>query len=131
MEVMPFKFEDDATVDHIKAAYRIIDEYRYKIKALKKESIKQREMVDLFGIERAKMKQIKNCKKQLTNLKLFWDSISLVTYYYDYWEKLPWQSIPIDTLTDVNKNLGLQIKRMPKEVVKGRFQHKKLQKKVK
>ncbi len=56
MEVMPFKFEDDATVDHIKAAYRIIDEYRYKIKALQHESIKQREMVDLFGIERAKKK---------------------------------------------------------------------------
>jgi hypothetical protein len=34
MEVMPFKFEDNATVDHIKAAYRIIDEYRYKIKSL-------------------------------------------------------------------------------------------------
>ena len=68
---MPFKFEDDATVDHIKAAYRIIDEYRFKIKILKKESIKQREMVDLFGIERAKMKQIKNVRKQLTNLKLF------------------------------------------------------------
>jgi dynein heavy chain len=44
---------------------------------------------------------------------------------------LPWQQIPIDTLTEVNKNLGIQIKRMPKEVVKGRFQHKKLQQKVK
>jgi hypothetical protein len=38
MEVMPFKFEDNATVDHIKAAYRIIDEYRLKLKALQKES---------------------------------------------------------------------------------------------
>ena len=53
---MPFRFEDNATVDHIKAAYRIIDEYRFKIKELQKESVKQREMVDLFGIERAKKK---------------------------------------------------------------------------
>jgi t-SNARE complex subunit (syntaxin) len=90
MEVMPFKFEDNATVDHIKAAYKIIDEYRIKIKDLQRESNKQREMVDLFSIERAKKKQIKNCRKQLTNLKYFWDAISLVTYYYDYWKKLPW-----------------------------------------
>jgi hypothetical protein len=34
MEVMPFKFEDNASVEHIKAAYAIIDEYRDKIKAL-------------------------------------------------------------------------------------------------
>jgi hypothetical protein len=34
MEVMPFKFEDNATVDHIKAAYNIIDEYRQKLKDL-------------------------------------------------------------------------------------------------
>jgi hypothetical protein len=33
-ELMPFRFEDNATVDHIKAAYRIIDEYRFKIKEL-------------------------------------------------------------------------------------------------
>lgn len=38
MEVMPFKFEDNATVEHIKAAYEIIDEYRLKIKELQKES---------------------------------------------------------------------------------------------
>lgn len=91
MEVMPFKFEDNATTDHIKAAYMIIDEYRQKLKDLQRESKAQREMVDLFGIERAKKKQIKNCKKQLNSLKMFWDAISLVTYYYDYWKKLPWQ----------------------------------------
>lgn len=35
---MPFKFEDNATVEHIKAAYAIIDEYRQKIKDLQIES---------------------------------------------------------------------------------------------
>jgi hypothetical protein len=43
--------------------------------------------VDLFQIERTKKKEIKNCKKFLKNLKHYWDSIGLVTSYYNTWSK--------------------------------------------
>ena len=46
--------------------------------------------VDLFQIERTKKKEIKNCKKFLKNLKHYWDSIGLVTSYYNTWSKQPW-----------------------------------------
>jgi len=56
MEVMPFKFADNATSDHINAAYAIIDEYYQKIRELRNEDKALRGNIDLFGIERTKSK---------------------------------------------------------------------------
>jgi len=90
MKTMPFDFPEDTRIEHIQRAYKQIDEYRQKVKDITKEGKKLSREVALFGIERTKKKEIKICRKHLKSLKLFWDSIALVTYNYEKWKQQPW-----------------------------------------
>ena len=53
---MPFSYDDNGTVEHINAAYGIIDEFYIKLKDLRAEDKELRGNIDLFGIERTKNK---------------------------------------------------------------------------
>lgn len=91
MDTMPFDFPDDTKIEHVQAAYRKIDQYKLKLKQFEKDARKLRKDLDLFGIERMKNIEIRKCRKNLRNLKLFYDSVGLVTYNYEKWKQQPWQ----------------------------------------
>jgi len=42
----------------------------------------------------------------MKNLKILWDSISMVNFQYNDWKIKPWRQIKADTLEETNKTLS-------------------------
>ena len=87
MDTMPFDFPDETKIEHVSSAYKKINEYKLKLKQFEKDARKLSYDLDLFGIERMKNIEIRKCRKNLKNLKLFYDSVGLVTYNYEKWKQ--------------------------------------------
>lgn len=64
-------------------------------------------MEKLFELEKTDYKQIKDCKKDLRNLKTMWDAILMVIYMYKDWKTKQWRSIKADSLLELNKGMQL------------------------
>ena len=100
----------------VNKSYDQIQDYQQKLQEIEKEANDFTDLEKLFELQKTDYKQIKDCKKDLRNLKTMWDNILMVMYMYKDWKTKQWRTIKADSLLELNKGMQLQIKNLPKEI---------------
>ncbi len=115
LRTLPYNYDERMDINQINGCYDIITEYYKKLLTIEAEAREYENLENLFELEQTNYKQLKDCRQDLKNLKIFWDACGLVTYTYNSWKIKSWKSIKSDILQETNKGLSNQIKALPKE----------------
>lgn len=112
----PFAYQDDYKISQIQDSYYVIEKYYNKLLEISKEQQEYSNLEKLFELQKTDYKPLRECLTDLKNLKIIWDSIAIVNYFYKNWKQQTWAQIKSDILLDQNKTLQTQLKNLPKEV---------------
>ena len=116
LRTLPYNYDEKMEINQINACYDLLGEYFKKLCVIEAEAREYENLENLFELEQTNYKQLKDCKQDLKNLKIFWDACAMVTYTYNNWKQKSWKSIKSDVLQETNKVLSNQIKTLPKEI---------------
>ena len=59
----------------------------------------------LFDLQRTNYKELKDCKNELSSLKLCWDLVALIDGQFESWKKQLWDAIDTDSLETLIKDM--------------------------
>jgi len=65
---------------------------------LRDEAADLKNQESLFDLESSNYKELKECQKDLENLKKMWDLIALIDLQFDNWRSTLWDKIDTDLL---------------------------------
>ena len=116
LQKVPTNYDDKMEMGQINASYDVLTDYYNKLTKIEAEAKEYENLEQLFELEQTSYKQLKDCRIDLRNVKVFWDAVAMVTFQYNDWKQKSWKSIKADLLQETNKVLIQQIKTLPKEV---------------
>jgi len=116
LQNLPFSYDDKMDIMAINKCYEQITSYYMDLCKIEEEAKEYNNLEHLFEMEQTNYKVLKDCRADLKLLKIMWDAIAMVTYQYDDWKGKNWKSIKADLLTENNKVLSDQIKKLPREI---------------
>ena len=116
LRTLPFNYDEKMEINQINSCYDMLGEYYKKLCVIEAEAKEYENLENLFELEQTNYKQLKDCRSDLKNLKIFWDACAMVTYQYNNWKQKTWKSIKSDVLQETNKVLSQQIKTLPKDI---------------
>ncbi|TGZ69565.1 hypothetical protein CRM22_003672 [Opisthorchis felineus] len=99
-----------------KEPYIIIDQYHQSVKLLERQKEELLTSAALFEVNVPEYKQVKQCRKELKQLKDLWDNIYLMGNSIDHWVLSPWRKINVDQMDLEFKRFAKELRTFDKEV---------------
>lgn len=70
----------------IQDSYHVIEKYHNNLLEIQKEQQEFSKLEKLFELQKTDYKPLRECLSDLKNLKILWDAISIVNYFYKNWK---------------------------------------------
>nr|XP_025719696.1 dynein heavy chain 9, axonemal [Callorhinus ursinus] len=105
----PFRFD---SID----PYRVLDARHREIQQMESTMASISEAAGLFEVNVPDYKQLKQCRKEVCQLKELWDTIGLVTSSIYAWETTRWKEVNVEALDWECKRFARHIRNLDKEV---------------
>ena len=95
--------------------YKLIDEWAAKIDSVEAESKGLQEREQLFDVTVDNWKEIKQCRQELSWLKLVWDHVWLVENIFLSWQNTMWPDVNVDNMMIMASKLQKEMKLLTKQ----------------
>uniref|UniRef100_A0A8C0RAY7 Dynein axonemal heavy chain 9 n=1 Tax=Canis lupus familiaris TaxID=9615 RepID=A0A8C0RAY7_CANLF len=105
----PFRFD---SID----PHQVLDARHTEIQQLESTMASISEVASLFEVNVPDYKQLKQCRKEVCQLKELWDTIGMVTSSIRAWETTLWKEVNIEVLDGECKRFARHIRNLDKEV---------------
>uniref|UniRef100_A0A8I3MI02 Dynein axonemal heavy chain 9 n=1 Tax=Canis lupus familiaris TaxID=9615 RepID=A0A8I3MI02_CANLF len=105
----PFRFD---SID----PHQVLDARHTEIQQLESTMASVSEVASLFEVNVPDYKQLKQCRKEVCQLKELWDTIGMVTSSIRAWETTLWKEVNIEVLDGECKRFARHIRNLDKEV---------------
>ncbi|XP_073737597.1 dynein axonemal heavy chain 9 [Callorhinus ursinus] len=105
----PFRFD---SID----PHRVLDARHREIQQMESTMASISEAAGLFEVNVPDYKQLKQCRKEVCQLKELWDTIGLVTSSIYAWETTRWKEVNVEALDWECKRFARHIRNLDKEV---------------
>jgi dynein heavy chain len=91
-------------------------QYHVRISGMEKEMAALLESASLFEVNVPDFKQIKQCRKEIIQLKALWDMVFIVRSSVDDWKTTPWLDINVEQMDMDCKKFAKDIRALDKEM---------------
>uniref|UniRef100_A0A8P0TQY4 Dynein axonemal heavy chain 9 n=1 Tax=Canis lupus familiaris TaxID=9615 RepID=A0A8P0TQY4_CANLF len=105
----PFRFD---SID----PHQVLDARHTEIQQLESTMASISEVASLFEVNVPDYKQLKQCRKEVCQLKELWDTIGMVTSSIRAWETTLWKEVNVEVLDGECKRFARHIRNLDKEV---------------
>ncbi|XP_049632688.1 dynein axonemal heavy chain 9 [Suncus etruscus] len=105
----PFKFD---SLD----PHKILDERHIDILQMESNMASISESASLFEVNIPDYKQLKECRKEVCQLKELWDTIGIVTSSIHAWENTKWRDINVEAMDLECKRFSRQLRHFDKKI---------------
>ncbi|CAD7689680.1 unnamed protein product [Nyctereutes procyonoides] len=105
----PFRFD---SID----PHQVLDARHTEIQQLESTMASISEAASLFEVNVPDYKQLKQCRKEVCQLKELWDTIGMVTSSIRAWETTLWKEVNVEVLDGECKRFARHIRNLDKEV---------------
>ncbi|XP_032136134.1 dynein heavy chain 9, axonemal isoform X1 [Sapajus apella] len=105
----PFRF--DSVHPH-----QMLDARHVEIQQMESTMASISESANLFEVNIPDYKQLRQCRKEVCQLKELWDTIGMVTSSIHAWETTPWRDINVEAMDFECKQLARHIRNLDREV---------------
>nr|XP_003818154.3 dynein axonemal heavy chain 9 isoform X2 [Pan paniscus] len=105
----PFRF--DSIHPH-----QMLDARHIEIQQMESTMASISESASLFEVNVPDYKQLRQCRKEVCQLKELWDTIGMVTSSIHAWETTPWRNINVEAMELECKQFARHIRNLDKEV---------------
>ncbi|XP_057356823.1 dynein axonemal heavy chain 9 isoform X5 [Manis pentadactyla] len=105
----PFRFD---SID----PYQMLDAWHTKIQQMESTMASTAESASLFEVSIPDYKQLKQCRKEVCQLKELWDTAGVVTSSIHAWETTMWRDINVEAMDVECKRFARHIRNLDKEV---------------
>ncbi|KAF4691102.1 hypothetical protein FOZ60_016205 [Perkinsus olseni] len=97
-------------------AYGKLDDFYERTMAMVERAKEYNNLELLFDMAMSGYRELKDSQEDLVLLKNLWDAIALINFTFEDWNSTLWDRINTDDLLMRVKELGTQVKAMPKEI---------------
>jgi dynein heavy chain len=114
LKTCPFDFGElsDAKLTE---SYSTLDQEYGELLKLEVVAKEKNNLNTLFELQKSTFRPLRECRQDLSYLKVIWDAIGYVHYMYNDWKLTLWDKINTEELLELNKNLDRMVKTLPKE----------------
>ncbi|KAM8956224.1 dynein axonemal heavy chain 9 isoform 1-T1 [Lycaon pictus] len=96
--------------------HQVLDARHTEIQQLESTMASISEVASLFEVNVPDYKQLKQCRKEVCQLKELWDTIGMVTSSIRAWETTLWKEVNVEVLDGECKRFARHIRNLDKEV---------------
>lgn len=97
-------------------AYRMLDARHSEIQQMESTMASIADTASLFEVSVPDYKQLRQCRREVCQLKELWDTIGVVTSTIHAWEATPWRNINVEAMDLECKRFARYLRKLDKEV---------------
>eukprot|EP00003_Mantamonas_plastica_P006669 TRINITY_DN1548_c0_g2_i8.p1 TRINITY_DN1548_c0_g2~~TRINITY_DN1548_c0_g2_i8.p1 ORF type:complete len:4445 (-),score=1771.15 TRINITY_DN1548_c0_g2_i8:52-13386(-) len=107
----PFNYSTD-----LPTIYQQLDHCHERVHVIESEANELSHNEDLFELNVHEYRSLKDCRTELTNMKLVWDTVSLVLIQFDSWNSTPWNDVNTDVMEDDTKKFEKTVRSLDRSI---------------
>ncbi|XP_055973719.1 dynein axonemal heavy chain 9 [Sorex fumeus] len=108
-EEAPFRFDS-------RDPHQMLDERHFDIQQMESTMASISESASLFEVNIPEYKQLKQCRREVCQLKELWDTIGIVTSSIHAWENTRWRDINVEAMDLECKRFARHIRNLDKKI---------------
>ena len=112
-ETAPFAFDQDSN-----PSYKSLTDFHLRVADFEERAAEVGREQDLFDLAITPWREIKQCRQELTMLKVVWDHVQLVVDIFASFRATLWTAVDVEFMADLTKKLQKEVKALPRPMHK-------------